>query len=351
MITKLPSLKVTRLFLLDLESSFSVAHRETAMKTVTLLIVGIIVSMLYYYSFSSDHSTDMKAVPAEQPGTSLYYFDSTNHRNLKGENVDLFTWHQQYRERCYLQDRENSLNKNVKTVKKILTFLNKDPGFEKYFSNILKELNPALCLDDRADGTRGYYDFKYNVIAVREHLEFLEKLVIFVHEIRHVDHIMKGFNYSLDYSMEEIVRMIFAIEADVQAIVTLFAWRMKDHGYADLWNTLSKFERYADISDSFEEEMLESGNELNAAKAAFSQWYKSEWRVDCYFKSTCSIYFDLLDETKKIRKYSKFPKHYFDDLCTLPSGKNYACHLTNEILQIPRITIKKVKENNHLILE
>lgn len=351
MIAELPPLKVARLFLLDLESSFSDVHRETVMKTFTLLIVGIVVSILYNYSFSSDHSMEMKALPAEQPGTSLYYFDNTNHRNSKGENVDMLTWHQQYRERCYLQDRENSLNKNIKMLKKIVTFLNKDPSFEKYFSNILKELNPALCFDDRADGTRGYYDFKYNVIAAREHLEFLGKLIVFVHEIRHVDHIIKGFNYSLDYAMEENVRMIFAIEADVQAIVTLFAWRMKDHGYADVWNTLSKFERYADISDSFEEEMVESGNELDAAKAAFSQWYKSEWRVECYFKSTCSVYLDLLDETKKIRKYSKFPEHYFDKLCTLPSGKNYDCHLTNEIFQHPRIIIKKAKENNHLVLE
>ena len=84
--------------------------------------------------------------------------------------------------------------------------------------------------------------------------------------------------------MEEIVRMTFAIEADVQAIVTLFAWRMKDHGCADIWTTLSEFERYPDIGESFEEEMLASGNELNSAKAAFSQWHKSEWRVDGYFK-------------------------------------------------------------------
>lgn len=321
------------------------------MKTVTLLIVGIIVSMFYNYSFSSDSSTDKKTVPVEKQKTSRNYYDGTNHRNLKGEDVDLLIWHQQYRERCYLQGRENSLNANIEMIEKIVTFLNKDPSFEKYFSNILKEINPALCFDDRADGTRGYYDFKYNVIAVRENLKFLEKLVIFVHEIRHVDHIKKGFNYTLNYSMEEIVRMIFAIEADVQTIVTLFAWRMKNHGEADVWNTLSEFEKYADISDSFEKEMLASGNESNAAKVAFSQWYKSAWRVDCYFKSTCSVYLDLLDETKKLRKYSKFPEYYFDDLCTLPSGGNYDCHLTDEILQSPRVTRGKAKKSYNLIFD
>lgn len=321
------------------------------MKIITLLIVGIIVSMFCNYSFSLDKSSDMKAVSAEQPRTSLYYFDDTFHRNFKGENVDLFAWHPQYRERCYLQDRDNNLNQNIKTINDIFVFLNKDPSFEKYFSDILNELNPALCFDDRADETRGYYDFKYNVIAAREHLEFLEKLVVFVHEIRHVDHIIKGFTYSLDYAMEEIVRMIFAVEADVQATVTLFAWRMKDYECADIWDTLLEFERYADICETFKEEMLASGNELNATKAAFSQWYKSEWRVDGYFKSTCSVYLDLLDETKKIRKYSKLPEHYFDELCTLPSGKSYDCHLTDEIQQNPRIIIKKAKENNHFILD
>lgn len=301
------------------------------MKTFTFFILGIIVSLFPSYGFSSDQILGVKTVPTEQSKTMSYALKSIKHRNIRGGNIDLRAWHPQGLERCYLQDRENNQNENVETIKKLFVFINKEPAFAKYFSNLLLELNPALCVDDRADETRGYYDSKYNVIAVREHLNLLEKHIIFVHEIRHIDHILKGFHYSLDYAMEEIVRMTFAIEADVQAIVTLFARRVKEQKCSDVWHTLSEFEKYADISEVFKEEMLASQNELKATRAAFSQWYKSEWRVDAYFKNTYSIYFDLLDETKKIQNYWKLPENYFDKLCILPSGKNYDCHLTDEI--------------------
>ena len=167
--------------------------------------------MFCNYGVSVGQTSDVKSVPAEQQRTVLYVLDSTYHSNIQGEKVDLFAWHPQYLERCYSNRIESDQNKNIETIKELLIFLNKDSVFAKYFSDILRKLNPALCIDNRADETRVYYDFKYNVIALREQLDLLEKLVIFVHEIRHVDNILTGSYCSLDNAREEVVRMTFAM--------------------------------------------------------------------------------------------------------------------------------------------
>jgi len=322
------------------------------MKKSALCVYGSIACILLILCASLGQATNTPSVSTAKSENISYGPEKISHHNIKNENVDLLAWHPNYRERCYIQGRENSQTENIATIIELLALFNENTVFGKYFLNVLQEADSAVCIDNRADETRGYYDFKYNVIAVREHLELLEKLIILIHEIRHVDQFLKGFYYSLDYAMEEIVRTTFAIEADVQAIVTLFAWRIKEQEGTDvLWRTLSGFKKYADISEAFEKEMLASSSEVKATRAAFSQWYKSEWRLNCYFKNTCSIYLDLLDDTKYIQKYSKLPEDYFDELCTLPSGRNYYCHTTDEIQENPRSTIKKIRKINHSTLD
>lgn len=298
------------------------------LKWILPLIILLIWEHLAFVVVASSHDINELETRAEDEGSRSY--------SINDENVDLFVWHPQYQERCYFSDRENVINTNVETITNLLRLLEKEPRFANCLLSIAKKLNTAICIDERDDETRGYYDFKYNIIGLKEHLGLLEKLIIFVHELRHIEQFTKGFYNSLDYDIEEIIRMNFAIEADVQAIVTLYAWRMKKTGMDEVWNALSGFAKYIDIAEEFEKEIQNSGDELKAANAAFVQWYKSEWRIDKYYKCSYSWYVDELDQTKIIQKYQKLPENYFSKLCILPCGNNYGCHLTDEIKETPR---------------
>jgi hypothetical protein len=260
------------------------------------------------------------------------------------EKVDLYLWHPQYQERCYFSDRENVKNKNTETIEKLLKLLKKEPRIANYLLSVSKGLHTAFCIDERDDETRGYYDFKFNILGLKEHLELFEKLIIFVHELRHISQFIRGYSNSLGYDIEEIIRMNFAIEADVQAIVTLYAWRMKEIEINEVWDALSGFKNYIDIAEAFEKEIKRSGDELKATNAAFVQWYKSEWRVDKYYKCSYSWYMDMLDETKLIQKDLKLPENFFTNLCVLPCEKNYGCHRSNEVKETPRNIIQKASQ-------
>lgn len=277
---------------------------------------------------------------SEEVGTVAEYEIFEGH-TINHKHVDLFLWHPQYHERCYFSNRENNKNKNTETIEALLKLLKKEPRISNNLLSIAKELNTAFCIDERSDDTRGYYDFKYNILVLKEHLSLFEKLIIFVHELRHIFQFSKGYYNSLDYDIEEIIRLNFAIEADVQAIVTLYAWRMKQIDIDEVWDALSGFKHYIDIAEEFEKEIKRSGNELKATNAAFVQWYKSKWRVDKHYKCSYSWYVDMLDETKLIRKYLKLPENFFNNLCMLPCEQNYGCHESEEIIETPRVILQK----------
>ncbi|MCW8906716.1 MAG: hypothetical protein OQL28_05675, partial [Sedimenticola sp.] len=176
-----------------------------------------------------------------------------------------------------------------------------------------------------------YYDYRFNLVAVRETLNLEQQAAIVLHELRHLFHVERGFRLMLEYSRDEMVRMTFAVEAEVQAFSALFAWRLRSAGDERLWLTLLGFGRYADIARQFQRVMEQSGDELAAAKAAFDQWYRSDWRITGYFRGCTTGYLDLLKETRLIERYDSLPESFFDRLCELPDGRNYGCHESKEI--------------------
>jgi len=304
----------------------------------------ILMIILTLSSTGYGSATDMSPLEPEA-GNQNYEDQSTNNGD-----IDLSAWHPDYLERCYFIDGENRQNSTIETIKNLLELISKEPRIGNHLISTARELGTVFCIDERDDDTRGYYDFKYNVICLKENLSFLEKLIIFVHELRHIVQFSRGFCKSLEYDIEEIIRINFAVEADVQAIVTLYAWRMREMNREDIWNTLTGFVKYLDISEEFDAEIQRSGNELIAARAAFIQWYKSYWRVDTYYKSSYSWYADMLDETKIVQKYKMLPENYFSKLCLLPCG-NFDCHLTDEIKQKPRDIINNSDRHDQQFAE
>jgi hypothetical protein len=266
------------------------------------------------------------------------------HSNMHGLEVELFQWHPHYRERCYFQNRENPRSEHVETVEELLALLKNDPEFHDYLMGKAAELGVAFCIDDRHDGSRGFYDYKFNILILKDSLEFMEKYTILVHELRHVDHVSRGFCQSVDYDIEEMARLTYAIEADAQAMAALHAWRMKEKGFPEVWETLSGLEHYEDIAKALQAEIETGGDERKAVRAAFVEWYRSEWRTDGYYKGACMAYLDMLDETKKIQQYTKLPDDYFYLLCQLPDGTNYDCHRTEEIGMDPGVAYRSKRQ-------
>lgn len=244
-------------------------------------------------------------------------------------------WHPDAALRCYRFDRPHVVNQAASRFGAIFGYLRRERELAGYLLATASRAGVAFCIENRADGTRGYYDYNHNVIAVREHLSLPRQTAIVVHELRHVAHVQQGYRQSLDYAMPEMVRLTFAVEADVQAFSALFAWRLKQRGESGLWDTLLGFPKYADIAHAFENEIGKSGDELAAMRAAFRQWYASPWRTTGYYRNAVSGYLDMLDESHLIEQYRRLPGNFFDRLCVLPDGRNYGCQTLDVIRDRP----------------
>ena len=185
---------------------------------------------------------------------------------------------------------------------------------------------PEICLDDRAVTARGYLDAETNRIALRADLDEAEAVAILIHELRHLEHLDRGFCPSLDLSMSENARATMAVEADAQAVTALIAWSVQDTD-PEIWQAVLGFEKYADIAQRLDEELARHGNQATAVARAFDQWFVSDWRRSAYYQASCSDYLARLDETKLLPSYDALAPEFLDRLCLLPDGESYACTL------------------------
>ena len=257
------------------------------------------------------------------------------HLNRQGELVDLSQLFPDFQARCFYLNTVRATNALTSPFTQLLALLELDP-LGLHLLNTATELNPAICLENRLDGTHGYYDYKYNAIVLQESIGIHQRSITLVHELRHLEQVIEHYGVTTEYDMDETARVRFAVEADAQAMTTLFAWRIRDKEFEWAWNALTELEQYRDITETFEKEMYRSDSEEKALLVAFRQWYHSDWRVNAYYMNAKSQYLDILDETKKIRQYKTLPAGYFDQLCKLPDGKNYRCSFSKEIEKNPR---------------
>lgn len=189
----------------------------------------------------------------------------------------------------------------------------------------LNDLQPALCLDERKIGDRGYYDPLRNIIGLKADLVYHEKLAVLLHELRHLDQLARGYCPSTEFSMKETARATFAVEADAQAVAILISWAMKTDGNAGPWQAMMSWPNYADIQNRFETVMRKTNDPAQATAAAFAQWYTSSWRIETYYQASCSDYLDRLDKTKLLATDDLLPDDFLENLCKMPDGSDYFC--------------------------
>jgi hypothetical protein len=151
--------------------------------------------------------------------------------------------------------------------------------------------------------------------------------------LRHLDQYRRGYALSFAYSLEEHVRHTYAVEADAQAFVVLFAWsapRMED---GDLWSAVQVLGHFEDIAAAYGAAVAAGASPTMSMRTAFSEWFHSDWRREQYYYSAASNYLDQLDEKHAIRGYDTFPSDHFAQLCLMADGSNYGCQFTEEIEQ------------------
>jgi hypothetical protein len=200
-----------------------------------------------------------------------------------------------------------------------------------YLAGLLASSDLVLCLDPRTPGCRGYFEPASRIIAISPELSLDEKLLVLVHELRHVDQVRRGFTPSLSLDRREYVRLVFALEADAEALATYYAWSEHPEGKSELWTAIETLAHYEDIAAAFRIELAAGGDSAQATRAAFASWYRSEWRRENYYISTCGHYLDRLDAEHAVPGHATLPARYFDELCLLPGGTNYGCQSTDEI--------------------
>lgn len=259
------------------------------------------------------------------------------HVGLDHQPVKLAEWHPKHRELCTFLAHRRGDEDPVRPIDALLAQLRQEPELAEYLLDPARSLGTAVCIDDRADLSCGYFDYHFNIIAISESLSPAHRLIVLAHELRHVGHVAKGYRMSLEYDINEMVRLTYAIEADAQAMTALYGWRLKQRGAADAWFAMLDWQLYADIAVAFGHEMDTSGDEAAAALAAFAQWYRSPWRLLNYRQSCRTGYLDLQDDTKRIPQYAPLPAGYFDGLCVLPDGRNYGCNPDAELGIPPKV--------------
>lgn len=194
-----------------------------------------------------------------------------------------------------------------------------------------RQSGSALCIESQSAVSRGYYEPDSDRIAIRGDQPPDAQLVILVHELRHLEQVSRGHCPSPALDIKEVARLNFAMEADAQAIATLYAWALRATGDPGPWDALAGFDCYADITQRFAEAMADHDDIAIATARAFDQWYASSWRTEAYYISSCSDHLDQLDSQNLPPGYAKLPEGFFAQFCRMPSGEAYDCHIAPAI--------------------
>jgi hypothetical protein len=205
-----------------------------------------------------------------------------------------------------------------------------------WFADLLETSGVELTIAPAMTCCRGYFDAETNRIGLLPGLAPDLKLLIAAHELRHVDQYRRGFVLPLDVDRREATRLVFAIEADAQAIAALYAWSAREAGRPGAWEAFLGLERYHDIPEAFAATMAAGGDLATATRAAFSTWYASDWRRQRYYYAAGARYLDALEGAHRDEPVARLPPDRFDGLCLMPGGDSYGCETTEEITRTPR---------------
>ena len=131
------------------------------------------------------------------------------------------------------------------------------------FPSLLQVLDmqePQICLSDRLLMEKAFLSPEDNRIVVASDLPPDFMLAVLVHEIRHLDHLVRGVCPSDALAMKHYARATGFLEADANAIGLLIAWKQKADGHPGMWQALESWKMTSDIAERFDGTMQETGD-------------------------------------------------------------------------------------------
>jgi len=238
------------------------------------------------------------------------------------------TWRADWAVRCVVPadvggPPDAAPSRQTRELLELVRYVRSEPELGAPLLDAAWDQGVPICLDDRPEGLLGAYDLDHGLVVLNEVLTLQERAVVLVHELRHVEATARGFRPSLAYAMADTVRFRLALEADAQAVATLYAWKAAELGDAAAWRALSGLDRHADVAAAFERSLTATGSAWLATQAAFRAWYASQERVDAYRRNACLAYLDAVDASKAVRSYEPLPAGALDGLGRLPGGRDY----------------------------
>lgn len=183
----------------------------------------------------------------------------------------------------------------------------------------------AICLDDRPMEGLGFYEPASQSLVLDAGLSDGLLFPILVHELRHVWQYAASYCPSLALSRSEHLLQTYAMEADAQAIATLYSWTEAGAGQTGAWSALEGHDRTRDIAAKFRAAAVAGAPQAEAVAAAFAAWYDDPDRVETYYRAACSAWYDALDKAHVGAGTGTLSEGHFDRLCRLPDGAPYPC--------------------------
>lgn len=185
---------------------------------------------------------------------------------------------------------------------------------------------PRLCLDDSPLAPRGAYEPAQHRIVLNANLDPGARLLVALHEIRHLSQMSRGLCPSPQMSRNAYVEATLALEADAMANAIAVAWELAQKGRDAAWHAAREMGQYGDIAAAFSDATEGPGEPLSSAvSAAYAQWFASPWRVDTYRNAACLSQLDQRDAQHLLPLYAPLPETFFERLCRLPDGTAYDC--------------------------
>lgn len=189
----------------------------------------------------------------------------------------------------------------------------------------LSRMQPDLCLSDTPSEALGYFEPASNRVVIDAGLDPDLSLVIFLHELRHVEQYARGLCPDLSLAMSAYARATWALEADATTITLIAAWDLRQSGDPGPWGALQALPRYRGVADAFASEMQATGDLARAGEAAFAGWYEHAERREAYYIAGCSAYLEAQERAHAIPQYGAIDPSFFQDLCVLPDGTRFDC--------------------------
>jgi hypothetical protein len=240
----------------------------------------------------------------------------------------LTEWDENWRNICYIpgQALEEPLPPRVEQMRTLLKKMAEEDLVGGQAARVLEEQGTAICLNDNPKSWPAAYGDTTNILTVKARLDPSWQLYYALSEARHAVQQRQGLQGSVNTTIEESTRIVFALEADATATTILAAWRLRESGDPTLWQHFERDTKYKDLANLFSRSMFRDKDEMTATRLVFDAWYGKAQRMEAAFVDVETRERNQILWPVNRPYFEKLPSNFFDRLGELGDGSNYGAN-------------------------